>query len=362
MLLLSNQDCQRVLNMAACIEALEAAYGELARGDAAYRGRIDFYVPVSDGKSYFRWSSAEGASRSLHRFAIRMKLDITSWPEGGTEEKYCMKPGTFCGLILLGDTNTAEPLAILQDGYLQHMRAGAAAAIGVKYLARENATTVGMIGSGGMAREYLRAFCHVRNIKSAKVYSPNVEHRKAYAREMSRDLGITVMPVDTAEEAARGCDIFSTCTNSVDPVMSASFLEPGMHFTDLNSYEVDPEVFNRCDVIIKLGSASIDPKASGGFTFHGEMAGVVIGTPDELARIPGSTKKAKKVFLYPHLVDLIAGRVKGRTDDKQITCFLNSGTQGLQFVSLAAKAFDLARAQGLGRELPKEWFLQDIRD
>lgn len=351
MLILSNQEIQSVLDIAACIEALESVYLELDHGDAAYRGRVDFFAPVPDGKSYFRWSAAKGASRALHTFAIRAKLDIMSWPQGKkVEEKYCIRPGTFCGLILLIDTNTAEPLAVLQDGYIQHMRVGAAAAIGAKYLARQNATRVGMIGSGGLAQTYLKGFCHVRNIKSVKVYSPNIGHRRAYAQEMSQALGITVEPVDTAAEAARGCGILSTCTNSFEPVMSASFLEPGMFFTDCTANEVDPEAHNRCDVIIRLGREPIDTGA------------VLMGTAEELARMPGSTKKPKTLADYPFLSDLTTGRVKGRTNDRQIIYFRNGGTQGLQFVSVASKAFELARARGLGREIPTDWFLQDIRD
>jgi ornithine cyclodeaminase/alanine dehydrogenase-like protein (mu-crystallin family) len=71
-----------------------------------------------------------------------------------TEDKYCREPGTYCGLILLVSTDTAEPLAFINDGALQHMRVGGGAAIGVKYLSREDSHIVGMLGSGGIYRRH----------------------------------------------------------------------------------------------------------------------------------------------------------------------------------------------------------------
>src|SRR6059036_4110546 len=106
----------------------------------------------------------EGASRKIGVFAIRMKSDIVYWPNGETEEKYCVQPGTFCGLVMVFSVRNGEPLALINDGVLQHMRVGGCAGLGAKYLARDDAAVVGMIGSGGMARTYLEAFNEVRRI------------------------------------------------------------------------------------------------------------------------------------------------------------------------------------------------------
>jgi ornithine cyclodeaminase/alanine dehydrogenase-like protein (mu-crystallin family) len=93
-----------------------------------------------------------------------MKSDIVSWPVRHgvrVEDKYCVRPGLFCGLILLFSTEDGAPLAIMNDGYLQHMRVGALYGLGAKYLARSDASVVGMLGSGGMARSHLTAFAAV---------------------------------------------------------------------------------------------------------------------------------------------------------------------------------------------------------
>ena len=147
----------------------------------------------------------EGGSRKCG-FAIRLKSDMvywTQWKGGKTEEKYCIKPGLFCGFILLFSVRNGEPLAMINDGVLQHMRVGACAGLGVKYLARADASTVAMIGSGGTARTYLSAFCEVRKIKKVKVYSPTKANREKYAREMEKVLSVEIEPMEAARRRLR---------------------------------------------------------------------------------------------------------------------------------------------------------------
>src|SRR6476620_5798840 len=104
-----------------------------------------------------------------------MKSDIMYEREyAGTRvhERFCVQPGTYCGLIFLTSVETGEPLALLNDGVLQHMRVGADGAIGVKHMARKDARVVGMLGSGGMARSHMEAFRCVRDIRKLQVFSP----------------------------------------------------------------------------------------------------------------------------------------------------------------------------------------------
>jgi alanine dehydrogenase len=212
-LFLTNDDVQQVLTMEDCIRVLEEGYIEAARGELASRPRIDVITPTRTPKRFYRWGTMEGTSKSLHSHAIRLKSDVVYWTHADgrtTEEKYASRPGLFCGLVFLFDTDTGEPLALMQEGYLQHLRVGASNAIGVKHLAKREASVVGMLGSGGMARSHLEAFCAVRPIERVKVYSPNPEHREAYAREMAAMLEVNVEPVSSAREAVAGTDIVAT--------------------------------------------------------------------------------------------------------------------------------------------------------
>src|SRR5215471_17778390 len=159
-LILNNEDVQDVLTMEITMEALDKAYRELVREEAVCRPRIDIQIPTKDPTKIYQWGTMEGGSISGY-FAIRMKSDVIYEQEyegARTQEKYCVAPGKFCGLILLVDIQSGEPVALINDGYLQHMRVGADSGIGAKQMARPDAEVVGMIGSGGMARSHAESF------------------------------------------------------------------------------------------------------------------------------------------------------------------------------------------------------------
>src|SRR5918994_5733333 len=171
MLILNNADVQSVLTMEITMAALEQAYAELTRQEAVCRPRIDIQIPTQVPGKIYQWGTMEGGSTSGY-FAIRMKSDVIYEQEYGgarTQEKYCVRPGKFCGLILLTDIQNGEPLALINDGHLQHMRVGADSGIGAKYMAREDAAVVGMIGSGGMARSHVESFLLARELKRIQV-------------------------------------------------------------------------------------------------------------------------------------------------------------------------------------------------
>ncbi len=349
MLLLSNDEIRQLLTMDECIGALETGYKDLLKGDAVFRPRIDVYAPSERPDGYYRWGTMEGVCRSIGVFAIRMKSDIVYWTKEGTEEKYCFQPGTYCGLVFLFSIANGEPLAILQDGYLQHMRVGGCAGLGARYLSRPDSELVGILGSGGMARTHLEAFSKVRNLAKAKVYSPTRTHRESYAREMSRRLGIKVVAVETPEEAVKDSDIVATCTNSTRHVLTnVSWIEPGMHLSNVRGHELAPEVIGRANILVKLGQGSTAPVS------------YRCGRPEELARLPEVREPYPQDC--PSLADMMAGRFLGRTSRDQVSLFINSGTQGLQFASVGGRVYRLARDKGIGREIPSEWFLQKTRD
>ena len=134
MLFIHNDMVVKLLSMRDCIEAQEQAFRQIPSGRAIHRPRLDMYVPCDLPDGYYRWGTMEGANDGI--LAIRMKSDIITWPKNADgvwrENKYCVKPGAFCGLILLLSTKNGEPLAFINDGVLQHMRVGGGAGIGAR--------------------------------------------------------------------------------------------------------------------------------------------------------------------------------------------------------------------------------------
>ena len=365
MLMINNQVVAQVLTMRECIAAQETAFAGLLKGESIFRPRIDTYVPCAREDGYYRFGTVEGASGGY--YAVRLKSDIVHWPKGPdggvTESKYCVQPGTFCGLVFLYSCANGEPLAIMNDGEMQHMRVGGAAGIGTRLLAREDASTVGMIGSGGMARTFLEAYCAVRPIKRVKVYSRNAENRRRYADEMSAALNIDVTVVDTPREAARGVDILSTCTDSIVPTLQADWLEPGMHVVNLSPHEISAEAATRFDVKVQQGMEGLPLPESHGFRkgIGGSLGAYVMGTEEQQKRLPRATKNLK-LSEWPVYTDVLSGAQPGRTHADQITHYRTIGNWGVQFSSVGGLIYRKARAAGLGHELPTEWFLQDIRN
>jgi alanine dehydrogenase len=378
MLVINNDIVARVLTMDEVIEAQENAFRKLPTGGAIHRPRIDMYFPCQRDDGYFRWGTMEGANDGY--FAIRMKSDIIHWPkdENGnwTEEKYCREPGTYCGVILLISTENAEPLAFINDGMLQHMRVGGGAGIGVKYLARKDSHVVGMLGSGGMARTFLEAFKSVRDVRQCRVYSPTPEHREAYAEEMSKRLNIEVIAVDNPRDAIKGADILSSCTDSMNPVYDAEWIEPGMHVTNLGRREMPDASSEKFDVVIRQGTAGLQMKMTERFQAERGLspAAYIGGTVEEMKRIPEKNpepgfggddpdfKDRGKGGTYPDFADLVSGKAPGRTSPDQVTFYRNVGNQGLQFSAVGQVVYRKCKEQKLGREIPTDWFLQDIRD
>ena len=169
---------------------------------------------------------------------------------------------------------------------MQHFRVGGGAGIGAKYLSREDSEVIGLIGSGGMARTFLEAFCCVRPIKECRVYSPTSDHKEAFAEEMSARLGIDVIPVSGPREAIAGADIVSSATDSMIPVYDATWLEPGQHVTNLGRREMPEEAISRFDVVVRQGIAGLQMKQTDIFQAErGHSPAAFIGGTSEQQRV-----------------------------------------------------------------------------
>jgi alanine dehydrogenase len=366
MLLLSNRDVESVLPMEAAIAALEQAYLDLADGEAVCRPRIDIRIPTRDAARNYQWGTMEGGSTAGY-FAIRMKSDVIYEARRGgavTQEKYCSRPGLYCGLVLLTSIETGEPLAILNDGVLQHMRVGADGGIGVKYLANEHAEVVGMLGSGGMARSHLQAFTAVRRLRRLQVFSPTREHRERFGREMAAAYGIEVQVCERPEQAYRGAHIVAALTDSAVPVLDGACLEKGAHVINIGGGGVpDRATLERVDVYLRFGDAPA-PASRPDLRLDDEHIGWE-ARPDLPKHGDGRHGRSHGVLLPEKrvtLADLMRKKARGRSSPDQITYSERGNLQGAQFFAVAGKAYELARAAGLGREIPTEWFLQDIRN
>src|SRR5437868_4017843 len=186
-LILSNKDVEQLLTMRECIEALEDAYVELAAGRGLARTRSDCIAPTSKPDTHYSLKSMDGVIPKFGVGAVRIDSDIVSMPKVGNNVRRVKVPAApnnrYVGLVLLFSSENGEPLAIMPDGVMQRTRVGATSGLGVKYLARKDASRVGILGCGWQAGAQLMAACAVRKITSIRCFSPTKANRDGFAEQ-----------------------------------------------------------------------------------------------------------------------------------------------------------------------------------
>jgi ornithine cyclodeaminase/alanine dehydrogenase-like protein (mu-crystallin family) len=354
-LILSNDDVGKLITMPDCIAVLEEAYGELAEGRGVSRTRSDCITPTTGrADALYSLKSMDGVIPKLGVGAVRINSDIVTWPKKGNNvrrEKVRAAPGgRYVGLVLLFSVDNGEPLAIFPDGVMQRMRVGAANGLGAKYLARKDAASVGILGSGWQAGAQLMAVCSVRPVETIRCFSPNAENCKAFAREMNALLGVAVTPVAAAEDAISGADIVMCATNTVDPIFFERWIEPGMHLSSIKRPEIEANAVKRADRVVIHTN---DARPIHAFARDLMVPEAADGRGWEVAEDVDFNK-------LPTLPDLITGRVQGRGCDREVTCFINNLGLGYQFAAVGSLLYRNAKDSGAGRDLPTDWFTEDV--
>ncbi|HEY7679720.1 MAG TPA: ornithine cyclodeaminase family protein [Terriglobia bacterium] len=355
-LVLSNEEVVRLLPMAAAIEALEPSYCDLSQGEAISPARRDMLVPLPGAvKCVYEFKDMPAVYPRKKIAVWRVNSDFLTWHNrAGTvrREKDPRAPGDrFVGLVFLFSMETGELAAIFPDGEMQRIRVGATNGIAAKHLARADASTVGLLGSGFQAGAQVQAMCAVRPIRRVRVFSPNAEHRQSFASEWREKLKLPVEPVASGAEACKGADIVVAATNSAQTVFDAQWLEPGMFITSIRPYEFDRRALERCDVLL------IHSRESAPESF---LTG---GDPSVVPELAGGGAKAKGGVIdwgeQKDIGEMLLGKAPGRSNPGQITCFVNNIGLSLQFAACGAEVLERARQQKVGRELPGEWFTED---
>lgn len=239
-------------------------------------------------------------------------------------------------VILLFSSDDGGLLAILEADWISWMRTGASSGVATKFLAKEDASRVGIFGSGRQARSQLWAVSAVRELTEALVYSPNQEHRENYASDMSEKLGIEVCAVDSADAVLEQSEIICTATTSHTPVFDGGAVAPGTHVNVIGQHYPD-----RREVDTKLISKSklvVDDRERA-WQEDGELL------------IPLAEKAIDKTSIHGSLGEVVA-KVKAGREGDEITLF-SSGGIASEVLAVAAGVYRVAEENGLGQEI--EW-------
>jgi alanine dehydrogenase len=315
-LLLTENDVRELLTMPDAIAAVEEVMRRQASGQAIVHPRHRLELP---DKGFLHYMAGADITAGL----VGMKL-------------YTSVHGALRFLVPLYRSATGELLALIEGERLSVMRTGAASGVATRYMAREDANTLAVIGSGLQARGQVEAVAAVRNLTGVRVFSRDAERREQFANEMEDMLEISVMPVESAAAAVHNADIIVTATTAHKPVVEGAWIAPGTHINAIGANfpqkrELDDAAVARANRIAVdfIEEAKIE-------------AGDLI---QAFAADPSRWNSVRE------LSQIIAGNFPGRENANEVTLFKSSGI-AIWDIAAAGKVYELAVAQGRGTQIP----------
>ncbi|HEY7602127.1 MAG TPA: ornithine cyclodeaminase family protein [Methylomirabilota bacterium] len=314
-LLLNEAEVTMLLPMSLALEAVEEAFRWQGEGKLTNRPRVR--LPVPGGLLHVMPAAVPEARV--------MGLKAYATVRGGTKF-----------VVLLFSAETGALLAVIEADRLGQMRTGAASGVATKHLARPDADRVGCYGTGWQARSQLEAVCAVRRVREIRVYGRDAERRARFAEDMAPALGVSVVPVDRPELAARDASILVTITSARTPVLEGAWIAPGAHVNAAGSNA--------------LQRAELDVAAV-------RRAGVVVTDSIEQARlecgdlVAALEQGAIRWDDVRELGEVVAGRHPGRTGADEVTLFESQGV-AMEDVAVAVRLVARARERRVGTEIP----------
>lgn len=327
LLVLTEDELRQTVTIAEAIDAVEASFVALTESRIRVPGNFTLDLPEVNGHV-----DVEGAYLSqAPYYVVRINSNFRNNPG--------LDLPIESGLTAVFDALNGSPVAIMLDnGYLTHLRAGAAGALAARYLANQALDRVVVVGSGNQAYIQLKSLMAVRNVGLVSVWGRSPLHVDSYARRLVEDHDLNIEIAPSLEAAIRQADLIITATSSQQPLLQADWLKRGVHITAVGSdypgkQELDVAVLHHADVII---ADKLDQCAAAGEIHHALAAGVIT-----LDRVQGE------------LGELITGKIPGRTDPGQITVADLTGLE-VQDTAIATLALEKALFLGLGQRVESQ--------
>ncbi len=320
--LLSRADVEKLLTMEEAISSLESAFAELSQGRAEMPQR----TPI-------RNADATGVVLFMPAFIPRLSALGTKVVSVFNDNPAKHNLPAVQGIVVLINPENGSPLAIMDASYLTAVRTGAVSGVATKFLAREDAQTHVLLGSGVQAKTQAWAVATVRKLKECLVYSIDPEEKKiAFCADVESLTGVRTTVAEDAEGAVRKADILTLATSAREPIINGDWIKPGTHINGIGSHapsmrEIDADTLRRSKVICDSLRAC-----------QAEAGDLII---------PAEEGKWDWRKVYAELGQLITGELVGRENDDEITLFKSVGL-AIQDMSTAALVYGKASENGLG--------------
>ena len=307
-----------------CIDAVERSFREHGEGNV---GVLPRHILTADGGVPQPRSRALKLSASFMRASKVMGASIYSTH---------FRPGDVDMWLMVFSGESGDLAGILHGKTLSLWKTGATSAVAARHLARADASCVALIGTGYYAKAQLQCLAADRSLAEVRCYSRD-DGRVAAFVDWARSMftSTKVVAAGSAEEAVRGADIVVTITTSPHPVVRGAWLDSGVHVNAIGQHapgarEIDTEAIVKARVIVDAREQALQEK--------GEIL------------IPVSEGAITPSHIVGELGEVVAGRVKGRTRDHDVTVFCSGGT-ALEYMGLCELLVARARDAGIGKTL-----------
>ena len=307
-----------------CVDAVEASFREQGEGDVGVLPRA---ILTADGATPSPRSRALKLSASYMRGSRLMGASIYSTH---------FRPGDVDMWLTVFSGDTGRMIGVLCGKALSLWKTGATAAVATRHLARSDAATAAIVGTGRYALAQLRCLASVRTLREVRCFSREAGRREAFVRE-ARDWlpGVRIDACLSARDALRGADIVTAITTSPNPVVLGEWLGPGSHCNAMGQHapatrELDTRAIVQADVFVDAREQA--------FAEKGEIL------------VPIAEGAVTRDHVRGELGDVVAHRTPGRTSREQRTVFCSGGT-ALEYMTLCAMLVDKARSAGMGQPL-----------
>lgn len=314
MLFLTEADVAGLLDMSEAIAALEAGLAEEAVGGG--KNMVKTHVLWDGGHTLH----AIGAVFPRQGFAC-----TKTWAHTGGANPH----------LILFDAHDGQARAIMEAFALGQLRTGGISGLATRWLAAPEADEMGLIGSGPQALTQLAAVAAVRRLKRVRVFSPNAEHRAAFAGRAADALGLTVEPVASVEAAVKDAPIVTLVTRARVPILHAAMLAKGTHVNAVGAISPERAEF-AADLLPRCATIACDNVAT------------VRALSRELIDAFGDDER--QWARAEPLASIIAAHA-GRPAGADLTLFKAMG-MGISDLSLAVEIYRRAQARSVGREMP----------
>lgn len=298
MLYINAEEQEKLLNMEEVVDAVAQSLRAYSEGKTDTPLR--YVLPFNEDNRYLVMPALSDELK-----IVGLKT-VTVAPNNSKQGK-----NTIVGSVILSDYETGETLAVLEGSYLTKIRTGAISGVATQFLARNDASTLCVIGTGDQAQGLIEAVLAVRDIKRIQCFNRTYDKAVKFAemvQQQHKELEVEVY--ERVEHAIAGADVIVTATNAQTPVFD-QMLEPGVHVNAVGSFKPDMQelpsqlIANADKVVVEAESAALEE------------------TGDLLTPISEGEFTAND--LHGELGHIVAERLEGRVSDDEITVFKSVG-------------------------------------